>query len=159
MNEEKTEPKAIIFEAPEGVINPELLKQLMFAEITDPRIMGYKRNLVRPELRKKMIISDMAVIAGTAVLTACSRKKIFKLGGAVFLGAFLLWRLKDMEIEAVHIYQRYAPDWMRNRCRFEPSCSDYMILAIEKYGRFRGVVKGIDRIYRCGTHDGGYDMP
>ncbi len=34
-------------------------------------------------------------------------------------------------------------------CVFYPSCSDYTISAIFKYGAFRGVGKGILRIFRC----------
>ncbi len=34
-------------------------------------------------------------------------------------------------------------------CVFYPSCSDYTILAILKYGAFRGVCKGVLRIFRC----------
>jgi putative membrane protein insertion efficiency factor len=34
-------------------------------------------------------------------------------------------------------------------CRFHPTCSEYSILAIEKYGFLRGWSKSINRIYRC----------
>ncbi|MCK4269442.1 MAG: membrane protein insertion efficiency factor YidD [Methanogenium sp.] len=35
------------------------------------------------------------------------------------------------------------------KCRFYPTCSDYMILAIQKYGLLKGIKKGINRIRRC----------
>jgi putative membrane protein insertion efficiency factor len=45
-------------------------------------------------------------------------------------------------------------------CRFEPSCSRYMIGALRKYGFFRGLTRGILRIARCHPwHPGGYDPP
>jgi putative membrane protein insertion efficiency factor len=45
-------------------------------------------------------------------------------------------------------------------CRFEPSCSTYMLLAIKKYGLFYGILKGIWRICRCNPYcRGGYDPP
>lgn len=45
-------------------------------------------------------------------------------------------------------------------CRFEPSCSRYMIGALEKYGLFRGFAKGVARLLRCHPwHPGGYDPP
>ena len=59
----------------------------------------------------------------------------------------------------VKLYQKFAPDSIRNKCRYEPSCSQYMIGAVEKYGVFRGVAKGIARIRRCNTDGGGYDYP
>jgi len=45
-------------------------------------------------------------------------------------------------------------------CRFEPSCSTYMILAVEKYGGVKGFLKGIVRILRCNPFfKGGMDYP
>jgi putative membrane protein insertion efficiency factor len=45
-------------------------------------------------------------------------------------------------------------------CRFEPSCSRYMIAALRKHGLFRGLTLGIGRILRCHPwHPGGYDPP
>lgn len=34
-------------------------------------------------------------------------------------------------------------------CRFYPSCSEYAILALEKYGLVKGVRMSLDRIKRC----------
>ena len=45
-------------------------------------------------------------------------------------------------------------------CRFEPSCSRYMIGALRKYGLIRGLWKGLGRLLRCHPwHPGGYDPP
>jgi putative membrane protein insertion efficiency factor len=45
-------------------------------------------------------------------------------------------------------------------CRFEPSCSRYMIAALRKYGLFQGLAKGIGRVLRCHPwHPGGLDPP
>ena len=57
---------------------------------------------------------------------------------------------KKTVIWMVHLYQNKAPDEVRLRCAMEPSCSVYMILAVEKYGVIRGVYKGIRRLFRCG---------
>lgn len=63
-------------------------------------------------------------------------------------------------IFAVRIYQWTLSPLFGNRCRFEPSCSRYMIGAVEKYGLLRGGVKGVLRICRCHPwHPGGYDPP
>jgi len=35
------------------------------------------------------------------------------------------------------------------RCKFMPSCSDYMIMAVEKYGPVKGLCLGVWRILRC----------
>lgn len=63
-------------------------------------------------------------------------------------------------ILAVRAYQLCLSPWLGKNCRFIPSCSAYMIEAVEKYGPFRGVWKGLCRIGRCHPfHPGGYDPP
>lgn len=45
-------------------------------------------------------------------------------------------------------------------CRFAPTCSEYMISAISKYGVLVGVSKGVRRIARCNPFfRGGFDSP
>lgn len=59
----------------------------------------------------------------------------------------------------VHVYQHFAPAKTRLACVFEPSCSEYMILAVKKYGSIRGVLKGIHRLRRCHYPNYGKDYP
>lgn len=44
-------------------------------------------------------------------------------------------------------------------CRFTPTCSMYTYQAVDKYGVFKGLYMGINRISRCNTHTpmGTYD--
>jgi len=45
-----------------------------------------------------------------------------------------------------------------NACRFTPSCSQYTIEALEKYGAARGLVLGIKRFSKCHPWGGsGFD--
>ena len=67
--------------------------------------------------------------------------------------------LKYFAIGCVLAYKAFAPLSLRDRCRYEPCCSTYMIIAIKKYGLFRGLYKGIRRIMRCKPPFGGEDMP
>jgi len=62
-------------------------------------------------------------------------------------------------IGLVLAYKAFAPMSIRSRCRYEPTCSTYMIMAINKYGLFIGVYKGIRRIRRCRPPNGGVDYP
>lgn len=63
-------------------------------------------------------------------------------------------------IGSIRIYQRTLSPLLGHVCRFEPSCSRYMVGAIEKYGVLTGVWKGLGRILRCHPwHPGGYDPP
>lgn len=48
--------------------------------------------------------------------------------------------------------------WLGGHCRYMPSCSQYMLDAVHKYGPIRGGWKGLKRIARChplckGGHD------
>ena len=70
---------------------------------------------------------------------------------SIFLKRSLIW--------FVHLYQHYAPDRIRLKCVFEPSCSEYMILSIEKYGAIKGLIKGCIRLLRCHPPNGGRDEP
>jgi len=67
--------------------------------------------------------------------------------------------MKRFLIYLIRIYQRYAPTRVRKSCRFEPSCSNYMILSLEKYGVFSGLYRGITRLGRCKPPNGGVDLP
>jgi len=75
------------------------------------------------------------------------------------LCVYTLLRLQGIAIWLVKLYQRYASDELRLSCVFEPSCSEYMILSIQKHGAIRGCMKGIKRLKRCRHPNGGYDYP
>ena len=52
----------------------------------------------------------------------------------------------------------YFSPFLGNNCRFYPSCSSYMIEAIEVHGVFKGLWLGTRRILRCHPYsDGGID--
>jgi putative membrane protein insertion efficiency factor len=58
------------------------------------------------------------------------------------------------------MYQRGLSPLLGKNCRFQPTCSHYMIEAINKYGLLIGISKGIWRILRCHPFNrGGYDPP
>ena len=63
-------------------------------------------------------------------------------------------------IALVRGYQRFLSPIFGGQCRFHPSCSQYFILAVEKYGVISGSLRGIWRILKCQPfHPGGYDPP
>lgn len=63
-------------------------------------------------------------------------------------------------IGLVRCYQILFSPWLGRHCRFYPSCSQYFIEAVQKYGVISGSLRGIRRILRCHPlHPGGYDPP
>jgi putative membrane protein insertion efficiency factor len=80
---------------------------------------------------------------------------------------FIFWYWpRKLGIAAIKFYQKtLSPDhgflkenWPYGFCRFTPSCSDYSIQALEKYGAIKGGLMAIWRILRCNPwNKGGYD--
>lgn len=63
-------------------------------------------------------------------------------------------------IALVRFYQQAISPMLGKNCRYEPSCSQYFILAVKKYGPIRGGFKGFCRILRCNPFfEGGEDWP
>jgi putative membrane protein insertion efficiency factor len=57
---------------------------------------------------------------------------------------------KNFFINLVKFYQRFLTFFIgSNHCRFYPTCSNYMIEAIEKKGIIIGIFKGLVRILKC----------
>ena len=66
--------------------------------------------------------------------------------------------VKYVFVFIIKVYQRTLSRVMPSSCRFYPSCSEYGVLAIQKYGVFRGGWLTVKRIGRCQPfHPGGYD--
>ena len=56
--------------------------------------------------------------------------------------------LKKVCIYLIRAYQ-VTPLHSHSMCRFTPTCSEYMIEAIEKFGVIKGIKLGIKRILKC----------
>lgn len=67
---------------------------------------------------------------------------------------------KKALIGMIHLYQRYAPEDVRRRCLLKPTCSEYAIMVIEKYGVIIGLRKIYIRLFRtCRGRIYRYDFP
>ena len=65
--------------------------------------------------------------------------------------------LKKIIIKLIQIY-RFFSKFTPRVCRFYPTCSQYTMEAIEKYGAIKGSWLGLKRILRCHPKNpGGYD--
>lgn len=57
--------------------------------------------------------------------------------------------LKRALLLLVRVYQLAISPLMANHCRFEPTCSRYALIAIERHGVFKGSWLAMRRISRC----------
>ena len=58
----------------------------------------------------------------------------------------------------IGFYQRHVSPALPARCIYVPTCSQYALVAIERYGLLRGSALAVRRICRCHPlHAGGYD--
>lgn len=67
--------------------------------------------------------------------------------------------IRKILIAPIRFYQKYLSGLKKyNHCKYIPTCSQYAIEAIEKYGPLKGLGLAIWRILRCNPFSkGGYD--
>jgi uncharacterized protein len=66
--------------------------------------------------------------------------------------------MKRILVLIIRAYQKGISPLKKASCRFYPSCSQYALEAVERYGAIRGSWLAIRRIVRCHPfHPGGYD--
>lgn len=58
----------------------------------------------------------------------------------------------------LRFYQRFISPMFPPSCRYQPTCSQYAIDALRKYGVFKGTALAVWRVLRCNPWSkGGYD--
>jgi putative membrane protein insertion efficiency factor len=67
----------------------------------------------------------------------------------IFMAGLPFVSMRKYMIAAIKRYQVSVSPKLNVQCLFEPSCSNYAIMAIEKYGAMNGIVKALIRIVRC----------
>ena len=66
--------------------------------------------------------------------------------------------MKKFVTSAIRFYQRQISPLSPPRCRYIPTCSEYAVEAVEKYGAAKGGLLALRRVMRCHPfHKGGYD--
>jgi putative membrane protein insertion efficiency factor len=61
-------------------------------------------------------------------------------------------------ISLLRVYKAVISPLLPPSCRFTPTCSEYAMEAVRKYGALRGTYLGVRRLLRCHPfHPGGYD--
>lgn len=66
--------------------------------------------------------------------------------------------MRKIIIGLIRFYQYAISPYLPPSCRYTPTCSDYAVEAVGRFGIVRGVWLAIRRVSRCHPwHDGGYD--
>ena len=66
--------------------------------------------------------------------------------------------MKNILLLMLKAYKKWISPIFGERCRFYPTCSEYMYEAIVRYGLLKGIAMGLFRIIRCNPLcKGGYD--
>ncbi len=66
--------------------------------------------------------------------------------------------MKKCLIALIRFYRRYISPMKAPCCKYVPTCSQYAIIAIERYGALKGGALAVWRILRCNPFaKGGYD--
>ncbi len=66
--------------------------------------------------------------------------------------------MKYLVLGLIRLYQRYVSPMTPPSCRYVPTCSQYAVESVSKYGALKGSWLAIKRISRCHPfHEGGYD--
>lgn len=81
----------------------------------------------------------------------CYSPALFNL--VILLSISEIWfviSLRFLAIDLIKLYQHYADVSYRRKCKFKPTCSEYAILAIKKYGFLVGSIMTYERVAkRC----------
>jgi putative component of membrane protein insertase Oxa1/YidC/SpoIIIJ protein YidD len=110
----------------------------------------YKRKLARPNVTlitalKWWLLLECVVV----LLTLCTVALLERVGlsldfwrihSIVGLVAFVMC-LKKICVLLIELYQHYAPEDVRRKCTLMPTCSEYALLALQKYNVFVALCK------------------
>ena len=67
--------------------------------------------------------------------------------------------LRRLATAPIRVYQRVISPAFPDRCKYHPSCSEYAVQAVRRYGVLRGVVLSAWRLMRCNPWShGGVDF-
>jgi uncharacterized protein len=57
--------------------------------------------------------------------------------------------MRKLAVGPIRVYRRFISPMLPPSCRYWPTCSEYTLQAVEKYGVFKGGLLGAWRIIRC----------
>lgn len=140
----------------DGAVKEEIIKRMLKKrddEFERPRISA-----VRAILNTLIPLIVAGALFCALFFTLDSHRLAISLGVSLgALGLYIILRMRSILIWFIKVYQRFAPADVRRRCVFTPTCSQYAIQALERYGALRGIPKIFSRLRRCHLPNGGED--
>ena len=106
--------------------------------------------LTRPRTNMKTFVAWVLFIEAISIICSYMLYKLFHWFSISFpfnvlyfllSAVFFLVFLKKICVLFVQLYQHYASEKTRRKCVMMPSCSEYALLALEKYNVFKGLYK------------------
>lgn len=142
------------------LIKKEIYKVYPELNPQDPRSPYYVRILERNHniLKEfvKLILSFMIISIFNIILLRILKYNLMNI--LIFGVLIVRYPIKRLLILMIKTYQNYSPDHIRNRCRFEPSCSQYALKSINQFILPIALYKIGNRLYRCSfTQEGGFE--
>lgn len=141
----------------------DIAKAMAIAHIRQAHMEAHSgKEIVRPEIKAVQLVQGLllpVLIAALSIAYSFLKAWIPWWAYVLVLLTIIIFCSKHFIIMLVLLYQKYAPARVRRACNFHPTCSCYMLMAIDKYGILRGVLKGIKRLTRCHPPNGGEDYP
>ncbi|HPC56608.1 MAG TPA: membrane protein insertion efficiency factor YidD [Caldisericia bacterium] len=67
--------------------------------------------------------------------------------------------MKKLILILIKFYQKFISPMFPPSCRYTPTCSQYTLEAVEKYGPIKGLFLGFKRILRCNPFFPGGEDP
>jgi putative membrane protein insertion efficiency factor len=66
--------------------------------------------------------------------------------------------MQELVIRVLRLYKLLVSPLLPSACRFHPTCSEYMLEAVQRHGVLPGLWLGVKRLLRCHPfHQGGFD--
>ena len=111
----------------------------------------HERELIRPRFSIPKLAAWMVVTVVVAFLSS-SVLNLYNVARPYLWGtvAALFLMVRRLVIATVQVYQRYSPEDVRRSCMLMPTCSEYCILAVRKYGALIGCTMTLYRLlFKC----------
>lgn len=115
--------------------------------------------LVRPKINWCLIIASVLIAETILFIALLLLHKNLIVYFPLINAIVLFFSLKGVLRLLIKCHQRYAPDYVRRRCKCKPSCSEYALIALDKYILPVALIKIHNRLFHTCKGDYKVDYP